>query len=101
MAAVEHFLNFLDFYSTFKAARPVFGGGGRTFSQFFEFFVLLSRPRAPFLVAAVEYFPNFLDFCSTFKAARPVFGGGGRTFSQFFGFLFYFQGRAPRFWWRR
>ena len=34
---VEHFLNFLDFCSTFKAARPVFGGVGRIFSQFFGF----------------------------------------------------------------
>ncbi|WP_288721672.1 hypothetical protein, partial [uncultured Ligilactobacillus sp.] len=37
VAAVEHFLNFLDFCSTFEAARVEFGGGGRTFSQFFGF----------------------------------------------------------------
>ena len=34
---VKHFPNFLTFYSTFEAARPVFGGVGRTFSQFFGF----------------------------------------------------------------
>ncbi|WP_288721407.1 hypothetical protein, partial [uncultured Ligilactobacillus sp.] len=34
---VEHFSNFWGFCSTFEAARVEFGGGGRTFSQFFGF----------------------------------------------------------------
>ncbi|WP_154243736.1 hypothetical protein [Ligilactobacillus ruminis] len=34
---VEHFSNFWGFCSTFGSARVRFGGGGRTFSQFFGF----------------------------------------------------------------
>ena len=46
----------------------------------------------------VEHFFNFEWFCSTFEAACLEFGVGGRTFFQFWMILFYFRGRAGRFW---
>ena len=68
---------FLQFLSTFEAARADFGGGGRTYFQAF-----------------------MADFVSTFEVRADLdFGGGGRQNSNILPeFLFYFRGRAdPNF----
>ena len=53
-SAVEHFLNFSRFCSTFEAARADFGVGGRQKSDIPTGFCLLLVPLTPILEPAVD-----------------------------------------------
>ena len=72
---MRHFPRFL---STFEAACPEFGVGGRQKRGIYPVFCLLSEPRALILESPVDKNEHLSRFLSTFGSARPEFGESGR-----------------------